>query len=161
MLKILLEKKNNLLICEGYMDVISLHQNGIKSIVAPLGTSLTEDQLILSWKYSSKPTIMFDGDNAGIRASYKSAIMALPFISAKNFLQFINLPNGYDPDTYINELSLVSLIEESILTASTPAKTIGFHQESLFWTCPQPGIKSDLNIALTGRFLVNVSLLIE
>ena len=103
-------KKNNLLICEGYMDVISLYQNGILSVVAPLGTSLTEDQLALSWRYSSKPTIMFDGDSAGVRASYKSAIMALPFISAKQFLQFISLPNGYDPDTYINELSLNSLI---------------------------------------------------
>ena len=68
-------KKNNLLICEGYMDVISLYQNGIQSVVAPLGTALTEEQLSLAWKYSSKPTIMFDGDKAGLRASFKLALM--------------------------------------------------------------------------------------
>ena len=105
-------KKNNLLICEGYMDVISLHQNGIFSVVAPLGTALTEDQLQLSWKYSSKPTIMFDGDNAGIRASYKSAIVALPLISAKKFLQFVILPPSYDPDSYINEVSFKKFVAQ-------------------------------------------------
>ena len=105
-------KKNNLLICEGYMDVISLHQNGIFSVVAPLGTALTEDQLQLSWKYSSKPTIMFDGDNAGIRASYKSAIIALPLISAKKFLQFVILPPNYDPDSYINDVSLKKFVAQ-------------------------------------------------
>ena len=58
------------------MDVISLYQNNIKTAVAPLGTSLTETQLLLSWKYANKPTIMFDGDSAGLRASYKSALMS-------------------------------------------------------------------------------------
>jgi len=109
--KITARKKNNLLICEGYMDVISLYQNGIHSVVAPLGTALTEDQLMLSWKYSSKPTIMFDGDSAGLRASYKSAIMALPLISPKKFLQFVSLPIGFDPDNYINKFSFEKLIK--------------------------------------------------
>ncbi|MDC6448069.1 DNA primase, partial [Alphaproteobacteria bacterium] len=58
-------QKKNLLICEGYMDVISLYQNNIKSVVAPLGTSFTEEQLKLSWRFTDKPTIMFDGDEAG------------------------------------------------------------------------------------------------
>jgi len=105
-------KKNNLLICEGYMDVISLNQNGISSVVAPLGTALTENQLELAWKYSVKPTIMFDSDTAGIRASYKSAIMSLPLISPKKFLQFVILPQGYDPDKYINEVSLNEFIKK-------------------------------------------------
>ncbi len=104
-------KKNNLLICEGYMDVISLNQNGVFSVVAPLGTALTENQIELAWKYSTKPTIMFDGDNAGLRASYKTAIMALPFLSAKKFLQFITLPNNSDPDNYINEISIKEFTE--------------------------------------------------
>jgi len=95
-------KKNNLLICEGYMDIISLNQNGINSVVAPLGTALTEEQLQLAWKYSNKPTIMFDGDSSGVRASYKVAIMALSLISPNKYLQFISLPNDIDPDKYIN-----------------------------------------------------------
>ena len=105
-------KKNNLLICEGYMDVISLNQNGISAVVAPLGTALTEDQLELSWRYTSKTTIMFDGDNAGLRASYKSAIMALSLVTPKKFLQFVTLPKDYDPDTYINEVSFDKFLEK-------------------------------------------------
>jgi len=99
-------KKNNLLICEGYMDIISLNQNGIYSAVAPLGTALTEEQIKLAWKYSNKPTIMFDGDSSGVRASYKVAIMALSLISPNRYLQFISLPSDIDPDKYINEYSL-------------------------------------------------------
>ena len=105
-------KKNNLLICEGYMDVISLNQNGILSVVAPLGTALTEDQLKLSWNYSSKPTIMFDGDSAGLRASFKAAIMSLQLITSNKFLQFVTLPKGYDPDNFVNELSISELIKK-------------------------------------------------
>tara|TARA_Y100000590_G_scaffold458184_1_gene612330 strand:+ start:127 stop:1869 length:1743 start_codon:yes stop_codon:yes gene_type:complete len=104
-------KKNNLLICEGYMDVISLYQRGIKSVVAPLGTALTEEQLNLAWRYSTKPTIMFDGDKAGLRASFKSALMALPLLTSKNFLQFINLDEGYDPDSFINNFSFNSFLK--------------------------------------------------
>ena len=103
-------QKKNLLICEGYMDVISLYQNNIKSVVAPLGTSFTEDQLKLSWRFADKPTIMFDGDNAGKRASYKAALMSLPFLIPNKSLQFISLPNNTDPDTYLNKNKTVKLI---------------------------------------------------
>ena len=126
--KMFSRKKNNLLICEGYMDVISLHQNGIFSVVAPLGTSLTEDQLQLSWKHCSKPTIMFDGDSAGIRASYKSGIIALPLISAKKFLQFVTLPQGYDPDSYINEVSFEKFVSK--LKNPEPLVQFIFNQSS-------------------------------
>ena len=104
-------KKKNLLICEGYMDVITLYQYGIKSIVAPLGTAFTEDQLNLAWQCSYKPTIMFDGDSAGLRASYKAAIMSLPFLTPKKFLQFVLLPNNLDPDNYLNTYSFDKLVK--------------------------------------------------
>ena len=103
-------KKKNLLICEGYMDVISLHQNNIKSVVAPLGTSFTEEQLKLTWRYTDKPTIMFDADEAGKRASYKAAVMSLPFLIPNKSLQFISLPNNTDPDTYLNKNKTINLI---------------------------------------------------
>jgi len=115
-------KKNNLLLCEGYMDVIMLHQYGLKSIVAPLGTALTEDQLDLAWRYSNKPTIMFDGDTAGIRASYKAAIMALPHLTPSKFLQFILLPDNFDPDSFLNSNSFNELV--NIL--KSPIKLINF-----------------------------------
>ena len=101
-----IRSKKNMLICEGYMDVISLYDKNIKTAVAPLGTSLTESHLILSWKYVSKPTLMFDGDTSGLKASFKSAVMSLPYLTPSKLLQFVILPNQYDPDTYINEFSL-------------------------------------------------------
>ena len=103
-------QKKNLLICEGYMDVISLYQNNIKSVVAPLGTSFTEEQLKLTWRFTDKPTIMFDGDEAGKRASYKAAIMSLPYLLPNKSLQFISLPNNTDPDTYLINHKINNLI---------------------------------------------------
>ena len=121
-------KKNNLLICEGYMDVISLHQNGIQSVVAPLGTALTEEQLVLSWNFSSKPTIMFDGDKAGLRASFKTSLMSLPLLNSKRFLQFIILDEDYDPDSYINKFSIDNFV--NILRKPIPLVNFIFEQSS-------------------------------
>jgi DNA primase (bacterial type) len=88
-----IRSKKNMLICEGYMDVISLHDKNIKTAVAPLGTSLTDSHLLLSWKYVNKPTLMFDGDASGLKASFKSAIMSLPYLTPSKLLQFVILPN--------------------------------------------------------------------
>ena len=93
------------------MDVISLYQNNIKSVVAPLGTALTEEQLTLAWKYSSKPTIMFDGDKAGLRASFKAALLSLPLISSNKFLQFATLSEDHDPDSFLSNFSTKKLID--------------------------------------------------
>ena len=98
-------KKNNLLICEGYMDVISLYEKGIKSVVAPLGTAMTIEQLLLSWKSCKIPTLMFDGDIAGKKASIKSALLALKNLNPNYSINFLELPEEDDPDSYINNHS--------------------------------------------------------
>ncbi len=123
-----IRSKNNMLICEGYMDVVSLHENKIQTAVAPLGTALTEDQLLLSWKYVKKPTIMFDGDSSGLRASYKTALMSLQFLSSDRFLQFIKLPKDLDPDSYIKKYSVSNLIK--ILKKPIPLVEFIFDQSS-------------------------------
>ena len=92
------------------MDVISLYDKNIKTAVAPLGTALTENQLLLSWKYVNKPTIMFDGDNSGLKASLKAALISLPLLSTNKYLQFIKLPNNFDPDSFIKAYSIRNLI---------------------------------------------------
>ncbi len=120
--------KNNLLICEGYMDVISLYENNIKTAVAPLGTALTESQLLLAWKYVDKPTIMFDGDKSGLRASFKSALMALQLLTPNKFLQFIKLPKDYDPDSFLNNHSLNEFVK--ILKNPIPIVDFIFDQSS-------------------------------
>jgi len=106
-----IRSKKNMLICEGYMDVISLYDKNIKTAVAPLGTSLTDSHLLLSWKYVNKPTLMFDGDSSGLKASFKSALMSLPYLTPSKLLQFIVLPNEYDPDTYINKFTLNQFVK--------------------------------------------------
>ena len=106
-----IRSKKNMLMCEGYMDVISLYENNIRTAVAPLGTSLTENQLLLAWRFVNIPTIMFDGDNAGLKASFKTALMALPHLLPDKYLQFINLPKNYDPDSFINKFSLKEFIK--------------------------------------------------
>ena len=127
--KLSARKKNNLLICEGYMDVASLYEKGIESVVAPLGTALTEQQLYLAWKYCSKPTIMFDGDSAGLRAAYKTALMSLGHISAKRFIQFIILPQNEDPDSFVNNNSFDEFVK--LLKHPIPLVNFIFHQASL------------------------------
>tara|TARA_B100000427_G_scaffold182400_1_gene151624 strand:- start:163 stop:633 length:471 start_codon:yes stop_codon:yes gene_type:complete len=92
------------------MDVISLNQNGIEGVVAPLGTAFTENQLDLAWKFTSKPTIMFDGDSAGLRASFKLSLMALSLLKPNKFLQFINLKDDMDPENYINKFTFKKLL---------------------------------------------------
>ena len=67
-----------LIVVEGYVDVIAMVSAGFAGAVAPLGTALTEDQLGLLWKMSDEPLLCFDGDNAGRRAAYRAVEMALP-----------------------------------------------------------------------------------
>jgi DNA primase len=83
---------------EGYMDVIALHRAGLPHAVAPLGTALTEDQLALLWKMVAEPTLCFDGDSAGVKASYRALDLALPLLKPGHSLKFAVLPEGQDPD---------------------------------------------------------------
>ncbi len=92
-----------LIVTEGYMDVIALHQAGFMGAVAPLGTALTEDQLKALWQVSPEPVLCFDGDAAGVRAAARAAEVALPLLSPEHTLHFVTLPSGEDPDTLIRK----------------------------------------------------------
>ena len=91
--------KARVIVAEGYMDVIALHQAGFEGAVAPLGTALTEEQLQELWRMVPEPVLCFDGDAAGIRAAARSAELALPLISTEHMLAFVTLPAGEDPDS--------------------------------------------------------------
>jgi DNA primase len=86
---------------EGYMDVIALAQAGVENAVAPLGTALTENQLELLWRMSGEPVLCFDGDQAGMKAAFRAADLALPLVQAGRTLRFALLPNGQDPDDLV------------------------------------------------------------
>ncbi len=86
---------------EGYTDVISLHQAGIENVVSSSGTSLTEDQIKLIRRYSDNVTMLFDGDEAGIKASLRGVDMLLQ--GGLN-VKLVIFPDGQDPDSYAKEL---------------------------------------------------------
>ncbi len=87
-----------LIVAEGYMDVIALGEAGFAGAVAPLGTAITESQLMMLWRIHPEPVIALDGDQAGLRAAFRLVDLALPLIEAGNTLRFALLPEGLDPD---------------------------------------------------------------
>lgn len=90
-----------LLVAEGYMDVIALHQAGFAQAVAPLGTALTEQHLQKLWQACDAPVLCLDGDSAGQRAMWRSAELALPHLQPGKTLKFCVLPQGQDPDDFL------------------------------------------------------------
>lgn len=90
-------KHNNCLLVEGYTDVISLHQSGIENVVASSGTSLTVGQIKLIKRYTPNITILYDGDDAGIKASFRGIDMILQ--EGMN-VRVVLFPDGDDPDSY-------------------------------------------------------------
>ncbi|MEQ9609958.1 MAG: DNA primase, partial [Kiloniellaceae bacterium] len=90
-----------LLVTEGYMDVIALAEGGFPAAVAPLGTALTEDQIEELWRLAAEPTLCFDGDTAGQRAAFRAAQRALPLLKPGKSLLFALLPPGEDPDSLL------------------------------------------------------------
>jgi len=95
------QKLGTVIAVEGYMDVIALAQAGFENVVAPLGTALTENQLELLWRMSGEPVLCFDGDQAGLKAAWRAADMALPLIQAGRTVRFALLPEGKDPDDLV------------------------------------------------------------
>lgn len=93
-------KLDECLLVEGYTDVISLHQAGVKNVVASGGTALTPDQLRLIKKYTNNLTIVYDGDNAGIKAALRGMDLAL---EEGLQIQLVLIPDGEDPDSYVRK----------------------------------------------------------
>jgi len=86
---------------EGYLDVLSLHQGGIKNVVASSGTSLTEGQIRLIKRYTDNVTVLYDGDAAGIKASLRGIDLLLE--GGLN-VRVVLFPDGDDPDSYIRKV---------------------------------------------------------
>ncbi len=96
-----IDKNNECLLVEGYTDVVSLHQAGVENVVASGGTSLTLDQLRLIKKYTNNLTIVYDGDNAGIKAALRGLDLALE--EGLN-VKLVLIPDKEDPDSYVNKV---------------------------------------------------------
>jgi DNA primase len=105
-------------VVEGYMDAIALHQAGFGAAVAPLGTALTEEQLQEIWRLSPAPVLCFDGDAAGARASARAAELALPLLAPDRSLKLATLPAGEDPDTLVARSGPAAF--QSVLATARP-----------------------------------------
>ena len=94
-------RKGNLIICEGYMDVIALHQAGFSQAVASLGTALTAQQAILMKRYADEVLVTYDSDEAGTKA----ALRAIPILKEAGLtMRVINMKPYKDPDEFIKNM---------------------------------------------------------
>tara|TARA_B100000925_G_scaffold142817_1_gene106999 strand:- start:543 stop:2258 length:1716 start_codon:yes stop_codon:yes gene_type:complete len=94
--------KDFLFIVEGYMDVVALHQAGIKNVVATLGTAVTTENLEQCFRYTKEIICCFDGDKAGQDAAWKGVNNIMSIFKDGNEINFIFFPDGKDPDDIVN-----------------------------------------------------------
>ncbi len=91
------------IIVEGYMDVLSLYASGIRNVVSNSGIAITESQIELIWKFFSDPVVCLDGDESGQSASARAAERLVPLINEDNKIYFSILPKGEDPDDFVKK----------------------------------------------------------
>jgi DNA primase len=92
-----------LLVVEGYMDVIALHQHGVTNAVATLGTATTREHLERLFRVTPEVVFCFDGDNAGRKAAWRALETSLPLLGDGHYVSFLFLPSGEDPDTLVRK----------------------------------------------------------
>lgn len=107
----------NLILVEGYMDVITMYQAGFKTAIAPMGTGLTESQISQILNVDLSPVICMDGDNAGWLASLRIAKLMLKLLKPGMLPRFVILRKAKDPDEVLNKFGIsyfMDLIQNSI-----------------------------------------------
>lgn len=100
-----------ILVVEGYMDVVALHQAGISQVVAALGTATTTEHLNILLRTTGVIIFCFDGDKAGKKAAWRALNITLPVIKAGMIVKFLFLPDGEDPDTLVKKESSKVFVE--------------------------------------------------
>ena len=110
----------NIVLVEGYLDVIACAQAGVRSALAPMGTAVTEEQIVAMWEmipdYNKVPILCFDGDNAGRKAASRVAERLLPLLEPGRSVSFAFMPDGEDPDSLIKAKGVKGL--QAILARS-------------------------------------------
>lgn len=93
-------QQQTLIIVEGYFDAVALHQAGIRHVAATLGTALTPDHISVIRRFASNIVLLFDPDQAGVRAALRSLDL---FVNSGLSVKVVSLPEGHDPDTYVRQ----------------------------------------------------------
>ena len=100
------QKFENILVVEGYMDVVALAQFGVCNAVATLGTATTEHHLTMLFRQVNEIVFCFDGDQAGLKAAWKAMALSLPLMENERSVKFLFLEQGEDPDSTIRKEGL-------------------------------------------------------
>ena len=104
-------KIDHVYLVEGYMDVVGLSKNEIENVVANLGTSLTDKQILILNQFFDDIIICFDGDESGYKAALRAAENSIKELQPDKQISFLFLPDGEDPDSYVNKNGKVGFIE--------------------------------------------------
>ena len=96
-------KYKDLILVEGYIDVVSMHDAGFDRTVACLGTTISENQIDLCWKISDSPIVMLDGDMPGVKGAHRWVMRILPKLEPGKTFRFVKIPNDNDPDSAIKQ----------------------------------------------------------
>jgi len=100
-----------LVVVEGYMDAVALARNGIDFAVATLGTATTGEHLNRLFRITENAYFAFDGDRAGKKAAWRALENALPQIREGRQIRFVFLPDGHDPDSFVNENGAAAFVD--------------------------------------------------
>ncbi|MBE7212600.1 MAG: DNA primase, partial [Gluconacetobacter diazotrophicus] len=141
-------ERQTVVVVEGYMDVIVLHQAGFGGAVAPLGTALTSEQLEAAWRLDPRPVLCFDGDAAGRRAAIRAAETAMPLLDPERTLRFAVLPEGEDPDSLVRRRGPGAF--EALLAGSRPLADMVFELLVEGIRDPGPEQRAALHARLTA-----------
>jgi DNA primase len=117
----------NVVAVEGYMDAIAIYQAGLKSVVATMGTSFTEEQITALWRVSPEPIVCFDSDHAGIAAAYRSIDRILPVLRVGRTFRFAFIRGQKDPDELIRESGIDAF--RNVLSGSLPLWDVLWERE--------------------------------
>ncbi len=148
---------DNLLVVEGYMDVVALAQFGITNAVATLGTATSIDHLEKIYRYTSEVVFCFDGDSAGSKAARRAMETSLPTLQDGRSARFLFLPDGEDPDTLVRKIGAEAFNKK--LKAATPLSAYLFETlaENLDLSLPDDRAKlSQLAAPLINRLPTGV-----
>jgi len=140
-----------LVVVEGYMDAVALARNGIDFVVATLGTATTNDHLNRLFRLTENVYFSFDGDRAGTKAAWRALENALPQIREGRQIRFVFLPDGEDPDSYVNENGAEAFVR--LLDAGMPLSE--FLIKELASQVDMDSIDGRARLAETARPLIN------
>ncbi len=104
-------KIDHIYLVEGYMDVVGLSKNGVENVVANLGTSLTDKQILTLNQFFDDIIICFDGDESGYKAALRAAENSIKELKPEKKISFLFLPNKEDPDSYVNKNGKANFID--------------------------------------------------